>query len=178
MELLSVTRGPSSGHLCVRCTGPRRGSGTWTGPWPATRGRTSRSTPPPARATATTTAGGSTQTLDKGSPDCARLTSITCKGAVDEHLPQIVGVPGSGEETVRDETPLGAEDKVLLHIRGVVQPCTAESGHLVTSSHSPDAQGVDSDQEAELDQSQVSTTVCTNHSSPGQGWGHAGPRRR
>ena len=43
--------------------------------------------------------------------------------------------------------------------------------------HSPDAQGVDSDQEAELDQSQVSTTVCTNHSSPGQGWGHAGPRR-
>ena len=70
----------------------------------------------------------------RGSPDCARLTSITCKGAVDEHLPQIVGVPGSGEETVGDETPLGAEDKVLLHIRGVVQPCTAESGHLVTSS--------------------------------------------
>ena len=65
-ELLSVTRGPSRGHLCVRCTGPRRGSGTWTGPWPATRGRTSRSTPSPARATATTTAGGSTQTLDKG----------------------------------------------------------------------------------------------------------------
>ena len=114
----------------------------------------------------------------RGSPDCARLTSITCKGAVDEHLPQIVGVPGSGEETVRDETPLGAEDKVLLHIRGVVQPCTAESGHLLPAPHSPDAQGVDSDQEAELDQSEVSTTVCTNHSSPGQGWGHAGPRRR
>ena len=65
-ELLSVTRGPSSVHLCVRCTGPRRGSGTWSGPWPATRGRTSRSTPPPARATATTTAGGSKRTLDKG----------------------------------------------------------------------------------------------------------------
>ena len=47
---------------------------------------------------------------------------ITSKSGVDEHFPEVVWVAGHGEQAVSDETLPGAEDKVLLDIRGVVQP--------------------------------------------------------
>jgi len=44
------------------------------------------------------------------------------KSSIDEHFTEIVWVPGHGEKTVGDEPLPGAEDEILLDIRGVVEP--------------------------------------------------------
>ena len=47
---------------------------------------------------------------------------FTGKSCVDEHFPEVVWVAGHGEQAVSDEALPGAEDEVLLDIRGVVEP--------------------------------------------------------
>jgi len=44
------------------------------------------------------------------------------KGTVDHHLSQVVGIPTSGEEPIRDETTAGAKNKILLDVGGMMKP--------------------------------------------------------
>ena len=50
------------------------------------------------------------------------LMIFTGKSCVDEHFPEVVWVAGHGKQAVSDEPLPGAEDEVLLDIRGVVEP--------------------------------------------------------